>query len=50
MSSEDEGAGGAWAAVLEQARGWESGFGEQGEHVGFRGEMMSFMAQQQGVC
>lgn len=49
MRGEDEGARGALAAVFEQARGGETGFGQQGEHVGFRGEMMSFMTQQEGV-
>lgn len=50
MGGEDEGTRGAWATVFEQARGRETGFGEQGEHVGLRGEMMSFMAQQERVC
>lgn len=49
VGGEDEGARGARAAVFEQARGGETGFGEHGQHVGLGGEMMSFMAQQERV-
>lgn len=50
VGGEDEGARGAWATVFEQARGRQTGFGQQGEHAGFRGEMMSFMAQEERMC
>lgn len=50
VGGEDEGAGGALAAVFEQASGGQTRFGEQGKHVGFRGELMSFMPQQHGMC